>query len=151
MAYEMRISDWSSDVCSSDLDVFVRLLSKVIVVTSCAVRQFLTRVFFFLIFSHLALLTPCYREYVTSQQRLTRLSEATHHFLCYFLPPLLLNRCTIPAHLCRATYDATLTCTAPSATTCFEAASICKNGIRVRQRKRARQRRGQGRFFSWTR
>src|SRR3546814_8215733 len=24
-AYEMRISDWSSDVCSSDLDSFVRL------------------------------------------------------------------------------------------------------------------------------
>src|SRR3546814_15575531 len=139
MAYEMRISDWSSDVCSSDLDVFVRLLSKVIVVTSCAVRQFLTRVFFFLIFSHLALLTPCYREYVTLQQRLTRLFEATHHFLCYFLPPLLLNRCTIPEHLCRATYDAPLTCTAPSATTCFAAAHNRNNAIRPRQRQRERR------------
>src|SRR3546814_10755637 len=29
MAYEMRISDWSSDVCSSDLDhLFVRTLER---------------------------------------------------------------------------------------------------------------------------
>src|SRR3546814_6369139 len=30
-AYEMRISDWSSDVCSSDLDVRLRLASRAFV------------------------------------------------------------------------------------------------------------------------
>src|SRR3546814_3212395 len=38
-AYEMRISDWSSDVCSSDLGVLlaVRLLSAVIAVATIAI------------------------------------------------------------------------------------------------------------------
>src|SRR3546814_8645094 len=29
-AYEMRISDWSSDVCSSDLEVFRRLADEIL-------------------------------------------------------------------------------------------------------------------------
>src|SRR3546814_3596091 len=38
-AYEMRISDWSSDVCSSDLIDDPRLAQKVMIPTADNVRQ----------------------------------------------------------------------------------------------------------------
>src|SRR3546814_9251631 len=36
-AYEMRISDWSSDVCSSDLDVLLRLADRIILLQAADV------------------------------------------------------------------------------------------------------------------
>src|SRR3546814_12253945 len=38
----MRISDWSSDVCSSDLDTFLRLRERVAVARDCNAELFIS-------------------------------------------------------------------------------------------------------------
>src|SRR3546814_6219360 len=74
-AYEMRISDWSSDVCSSDLDsrIVGRQAKPTLITAALGVRQFGKR--------PLAFLQKCIVQFQRQQVRIWKIAVIVRIFL----------------------------------------------------------------------